>query len=104
MSSPLMPSLVDQPFLQGVEMNFVITAPKARDVSLESRFVEPSKHLIKLLAQNESNHRHRQLAELDRLPKDTAETRAASGLVNSLPAISISAPMKSLPRSNASAT
>src|SRR5262249_26070545 len=89
MSSPLMPSLVDQPFLQGVEMNFVITAPKARDVSLESRFVEPSKHLIKLLAQNESNHRHRQLAELDRLPKDTAEnpgcfriSQLASGNLN----------------------
>jgi hypothetical protein len=57
MPHPLMPPFVSQPFLQGTKMHFRIAPAEVVDVGLESRFIEPGKHLVELLPEEKANDR-----------------------------------------------
>src|SRR5262245_17957290 len=69
----LVPALVAQPLLQRLQTDFGIAPAQARDVRLESRFVEPSEHLVELPAEEEPDHRQGQPAKLYGLAEDPAE-------------------------------
>src|SRR5712692_8596004 len=85
-------------------MDFGICPTKTGDVRLISGFIEPAEHGVKLFTQDEPDEGHRKFLKLHRLAKTRLKTLAASGLVNSLPAISSSFPMNSVGRSKARAT
>src|SRR5215510_6565935 len=54
-------------------MNLGIAPTKLSDVRLITRIIEPAEHLVKLSAEKEPHHRHRQPLKLHRLAKNTAE-------------------------------
>src|SRR5262249_47707813 len=70
---PLIPSFFAQPFIQISEMDFRIVPAKLTNVRLEPIRIEPAEHLIKLLPQHQTNHRHRKLLKFYRFPKHAAK-------------------------------
>src|SRR5215831_10332354 len=73
MSCPLVPALRLQPLLQAMQVDLRIPAPQFRDVGHEACFIEPAEHLVKLLAQCQPHHCHRESLKPHRLTKDFAE-------------------------------
>src|SRR5262252_6618140 len=64
-SRALVPSFVTQPFVEAPQAYLRIAPAKAVDVGLESRDVEPAKHLMELLAEDEAHDREGQVLERD---------------------------------------
>lgn len=62
----LVPTFFTQPLLQGVQMNFGVATTKALDVRLVAVFVEPAKHRVELLAENQAYEGQRDFAKLHR--------------------------------------
>ena len=54
-------------------MDFGKTAFQSRNVSLKSRFVEPTKHLVEFLPKNQTDHRQRKLSKFNPLSQDATE-------------------------------
>ena len=71
---------------------------KLSDVSLEAFSVEPAKHLIKLLAKEEADHRHGDPPKPDRLPQDPAEDSSRLGVGQLAPGELELQPQKALRR------
>src|SRR5262245_20632392 len=71
--SPFVPAFLAQPFLERLQMDLRKPAAKIGNVGLEPRLIEPIEHLVKLAAENDPHHQHRQPLELDWFTEYAAE-------------------------------
>src|SRR5205814_9769691 len=65
LSCSFMPSFLPEPFLKTQQPNLRKAPFQSRNVRLETRIVEPAKHLVKLLAKNQADKRQREPLKFD---------------------------------------
>src|SRR5262249_38093984 len=66
------PALMEQPLLQGQQVDFGVRFLQGTNVGLETRITKPPKHLVKLLAQNQADQWQRKLLKFDTFSQDAA--------------------------------